>query len=60
MRNLCRCDRCEKEGQMKTWSRLPDKWEKWDDFDLCRECYLEWMKIYRKGIRELMLKVKIK
>ncbi len=54
MKNLCKCDRCDKEGQMLTWVRLPNGWEKFDELDLCRECYLEFMKIYRKAKRELM------
>ena len=56
MRHICRCDRCGKEGIEQTWARLPEKWSKWEDFDLCKECYLTWMKIYRKAIRELMIK----
>ena len=55
MRHLCKCDRCEKEGKEETWARLPNGWHKWEDFDLCKECYLIWMKIYRKGIKELMV-----
>lgn len=56
-RMICKCDRCEKEGIMQTPNRLEKGWDRHEGFDLCRECCLEWKKIHRKAIRELMLKI---